>query len=149
MEIHDSTWAEGLDSVNLPTPSSSTSYKIQREFCHRFNWAYSEMLILPACTCGLINCGSSNDSLQFFRPDMGFKITECVNCIFSSRTPDLSVQILMDRINCGGHRYSLLINYLCLLETRIFLQLLNPMTCNDNYVSLHGTPENLPALSWL
>lgn len=149
MEIHNITWAEGLDSANLPNLSTPVSYKSQREFCHGFNLAYPEMLTLSACAFGLINFGSSNDSPQFFRPDMDFKLTECVNCIFSSRTPDLGAQISVHRINCGGHRYSLLINYLCLLETRIFLQLLNPMTCNDNYVNFHGTPEKLSAVSWL
>lgn len=139
---------EGQDPANIPIPSTPTSYKSQKEFCHGFIWTYPEMLTLLACACGLINFGSSNDSPQFFRPDMDFKLTECITCTFSSRTPDLGAQISVHTINCSGHRYSLLINYLCLLETRIFLQLLNPMTCNDNYVNFHGTPEKQKSYQW-
>lgn len=149
MEIGNIIWAEGLYSVNLHIPSTPTSYKSQREFCRRFNLAHPEILILSTCACGLINFGSSNDSTQLFRPNMDLKLKECVNCIFSIRTADLGLQISVYRINCNSHRYSLLINYLCLLETTIFLQLLNPMTWNDNSVNFHGTPEKLSVVSWL
>lgn len=144
MEICD--LSRGTD---LPIPFSPTSYKRQTEFCHRFNWAHSEMLILWTCTCGLINFGSLNDLPQIFRPDMDSILNECVNYIVRSRTPDLGTLISVHRINCGGCRYRLLINYLCLLESRIFLQLLNQMTCNDNYVNFHGTPKKLSAVSSL
>lgn len=152
MEIHSITWADGLlkGQQTLPSlPPLHHGCKSQREFCHIFNWACHTMLILSASAHGRINLGDANDSPQLFRPDTGFKLNEWVNCIVSSRTPDLGVQNSAHRINCIGHRYSLLINYPCSLETRIFLQLPNPMTRNDNYVNFHETPAKLSVVSWL